>query len=80
MFTTTLILAAVGGLNWGLIALFDFNLVAALFGFNTVLTDLVYLIVGLSAAYVLVAQLMHVGQSSHSDNRYREREPAHSHH
>lgn len=50
----TLILTIVGGLNWGLVGLFDFNLVAALFGENTVLERAVYVLVGLSAAYQIV--------------------------
>lgn len=50
----TLILTIVGGINWGLIALADFNLVSAIFGVDTVMTNLVYLIVGLSALYQLV--------------------------
>ena len=44
------ILVVIGALNWGLIGLFGFNLVAALFG-TTVLTNLVYILVGLSGVY-----------------------------
>ncbi|MBN8925044.1 MAG: DUF378 domain-containing protein [Rhodospirillales bacterium 69-11] len=49
----TLILVIVGGLNWGLIGLFGFNLVTAIFGL-TVLTPIVYILVGLSALWQLV--------------------------
>ena len=48
---TALILVIVGGLNWGLIGLFDFNLVAALFGIDSFLTNLVYILVGVAALY-----------------------------
>ncbi len=41
----------VGGLNWGLIGLFDFNLVSALFGVGTWLSRIVYILVGISAIY-----------------------------
>jgi uncharacterized membrane protein YuzA (DUF378 family) len=51
---TTLLLVIVGGLNWGLVGLFDFNLVAALFGVDSALTNLVYVLVGLSAIYQFV--------------------------
>ena len=44
------ILVVIGALNWGLIGLFGFNLVAALFG-TTVLTNLIYILVGLSGVY-----------------------------
>lgn len=45
------ILMIVGGLNWGLVGVFDFNLVAALFGEQTPLTRLVYALVGVAALY-----------------------------
>jgi uncharacterized membrane protein YuzA (DUF378 family) len=50
----TLILAIVGGLNWGLVGLADFDLVAALFGEGSALARAVYVLVGLSAAYQIV--------------------------
>lgn len=45
------ILMIVGGVNWGLVGVFDFNLVAALFGEQTPLTRLVYALVGVAALY-----------------------------
>lgn len=53
--TVAFILMSVGALNWGLIALFDFNVVTALLGDGTVLSRLVYALVGLSALYFLFA-------------------------
>ena len=47
----TLILVIVGGLNWGLVGLFDFDLVAAIFGGGSALSRIVYVLVGLSAAW-----------------------------
>ncbi|MBA2635558.1 MAG: DUF378 domain-containing protein, partial [Sphingomonas sp.] len=47
----TLVLLIVGGLNWGLVGLFDFNLVSALFGEMSMLSRIVYGLVGLSALY-----------------------------
>jgi len=49
----TLILVVIGGLNWGLVGLFNFDLVAAIFGTMSLLSRLVYVLVGLSAIYVL---------------------------
>ena len=51
------ILTIVGGLNWGLVGLFKFDLVAAVFGgmqFGEVnlASRIVYTLVGLSAAYL----------------------------
>ncbi|MFB0526304.1 MAG: DUF378 domain-containing protein [bacterium] len=48
-----LILLIVGGLNWGLVGLFDFDLVAAIFGMMSALSRVVYVLVGLSAIYTL---------------------------
>jgi len=60
----TLILTIVGGINWGLIGIADFNLVAALFGEDTMLTRVVYVLVGLSALYQLVpwSRALRVGE------------------
>lgn len=50
----TLILVIVGGLNWGLVGLFSFDLVAAIFGAGSVLSRIVYILVGLSAVWQFV--------------------------
>ncbi|MCL4305849.1 DUF378 domain-containing protein [bacterium] len=47
----TKILVIVGGLNWGLVGLANFDLVATLFGNMTGLSRTVYSLVGLSAVY-----------------------------
>ena len=49
-----LILVIVGGLNWLLVGVFNFNLVAAIFGVMSVITKIVYILVGVSALYVLI--------------------------
>ncbi len=48
------LLLIVGGLNWGLVGVFNFDLVAAIFGMGSVLSRLVYAIVGLCAVYWLL--------------------------
>jgi len=50
----TLFLVIVGGVNWGLVGLFGFDLVAALFGAGSALARLVYILVGVSAVWQLV--------------------------
>ena len=47
-------LLVVGGLNWGLVGLFDFDLVATLFGSIPVVQKTVYVLVGLSAIYQII--------------------------
>ena len=51
----TLVLVIVGGLNWLLVGLFGFDLVAALFGEMSPLSRVVYVVVGLSAVWQLLA-------------------------
>ncbi len=47
------VLVIVGALNWGLVGLFDFNLVDAIFGTGSVLSAIIYVVVGLSGLYVV---------------------------
>lgn len=44
-------LLIVGGLNWGLVGLFEMDLVARLFGDMTPISRVIYVLVGLSALY-----------------------------
>ncbi|MBQ9298801.1 MAG: DUF378 domain-containing protein [Clostridia bacterium] len=46
-----LALIIIGAINWGLIGLLRFNLVAALFGDMTVLSRIVYTLVGISGLW-----------------------------
>lgn len=48
-------LIIIGGVNWGLVGLFNFNLVAAIFGEMTTLSRIVYSLVGLSAVWMIFA-------------------------
>ena len=45
------VLLVVGGLNWGLVGLLNFDLVAKLFGELSLLSRAVYCLVGLAALY-----------------------------
>ena len=49
----SMILLIVGGLNWGLVGLADFDLVATLFGEGSGLSRIVYILVGVAALYSL---------------------------
>jgi uncharacterized membrane protein YuzA (DUF378 family) len=67
------ILLAIGGLNWGLVGIFNFDLVAAILGEMTILSRIVYTLVGLAALYDIVAIKaiwkrwgMHFGAPSHA--------------
>lgn len=60
-----LVLLVIGGLNWLLVGLFDFDLVAALFGEMSGLTRTVYVLVGISAIVVLATSFRLLGHQDH---------------
>jgi uncharacterized membrane protein YuzA (DUF378 family) len=49
-----LVLVVVGGLNWALVGIFSFDLVAAIFGEMSALARVVYAVVGIAAVYLLI--------------------------
>jgi uncharacterized membrane protein YuzA (DUF378 family) len=48
-------LVIIGGLNWGLVGIANLNVIELLFSSVPVLVTIIYLLVGLSALYMLVA-------------------------
>lgn len=50
------IVLVVGGLNWGFVGLFSFNLVQAIFG--EMLSRIIYIVVGVAAGYVAYLLIM----------------------
>lgn len=46
LYIISLILAIIGGLNWGLVGLFNLDLIAMFFGDMTLITKSVYIIIG----------------------------------
>lgn len=49
-----LIILIIGGINWGLVGLFNFDLVASVFYAVPVLSRLIYILVGICAVYVAI--------------------------
>ncbi len=49
----TFCLLIIGGLVWGLIGIFNFNLVAAIFGAGSIFSRIIYSLVGISALWML---------------------------
>ncbi len=65
--TATLLLVIVGALNWGLMGLFQIDLVATLFGGpQAALSRIVYILVGLSGLYQIIPLLS--AASGRADN------------
>ncbi len=60
-----MILLIIGGLNWGLTA-FGWNIVDGIFGIGSVVAKVIYILVGLSALYVLFTMKKMSGSNSAS--------------
>ena len=48
LYKSALILIIIGAINWGMIGIFDINLVELIFGADTILTNVIYALVGIS--------------------------------
>ena len=57
---TALTITIIGAVNWGLIGLFRFDLVAFLFGDMSWFSRIVYVLVGISGLY-LISFFLHLG-------------------
>lgn len=67
-----LAVAIIGALNWGLIGLFNFNLVAAIFGEGSTASRIVYALVGLAglaAAFMTPWGTRRMGEGAHFKRR-----------
>ena len=70
-----LILTIIGGLNWGSIGLFRFDIVAAIFGGQTAtLSRVVYTLVGIAAIWC-ISLLFRDHRAEDSNSKKREAEP-----
>lgn len=59
------ILTIIGGINWGLVGFFNYNLVNSIFGEDSTLSRIIYAIVGLSALYLIATATKLVGSHEH---------------
>ena len=48
IYKIALVLVIIGALNWGLVGLFDINLVSLIFGVDSLLSNIVYVLVGIA--------------------------------
>jgi hypothetical protein len=58
-----IVLAVIGAVNWGLVGLFDWNLVSAIFGPMSTLSRIIYVVVGLAGLYLVFAAATLEGRS-----------------
>ena len=54
------VLVMIGALNWGLVGLFGWNLVGALFGDMSLISRLIYILVGLAAIWLIATSARRV--------------------
>jgi len=48
-----LVLVIVGAIVWGIIGIFNFNIVDALFGAGSILSKIIYILVGISGLWAI---------------------------
>lgn len=64
-------LSLIGALNWGLVGIFRFDLVAWIFGPMTMLTRFVYAIIGIAAFFWLLIWIFGENTDESEHNRRR---------
>ena len=62
-----LAILAIGGLNWGLVGIFKFNLVDAIFGVGSVVSVIIYVLVALSAIWLVSNAIVSNGKLAFCD-------------
>jgi uncharacterized membrane protein YuzA (DUF378 family) len=58
-----LVLVVIGGLNWGLVGVLNLDVVQLIFG-ASIISRLIYVLVGLAAIYLLISCVGKKGQTS----------------
>ena len=48
-----LVLIIIGAINWGLVGIFNFNLVDAIFGTMSIISRIIYALVGISGLWAI---------------------------
>jgi uncharacterized membrane protein YuzA (DUF378 family) len=51
-----IVLMIIGGLNWGILGIFDVNVVASIFG-EGIISRIIYILVGISAVYLAILSM-----------------------
>lgn len=62
-----LVFTIVGGINWGLVGLFDFNLVTAIFGVGSIMTTIIYVVIAIAAIINILILFMYIGENESYD-------------
>ncbi|MCL1919025.1 MAG: DUF378 domain-containing protein [Peptococcaceae bacterium] len=68
LYKTALVLTIIGAVNWGLIGLFNLNFVAMLFGVGTILTKVIYTLIGLGGLTTIGLLFMDIERETIHDH------------
>lgn len=68
---TALVLTIIGALNWGMVGLFNFDLVATIFGSMTVASRIIYTLVGIAGLINIMLFFVNLDEMVVIDNRER---------
>lgn len=69
---TALVFTLIGALNWGLVGIFDFDLVAWIAGDMTVFARIIYIVVGLAAVINIVLLFIDLDNPKEIKNRVHD--------
>ena len=58
-----LVFTIIGGINWGLVGIFDYNLVEAIFGSGSVVTRIIYIVIAVSALINILLLFMPIDEN-----------------
>ena len=67
------LLTIIGALNWGLVGLLNFDLVAAIFGKKSIVSRLVYTLVGLAGVYLIIKYKAKLAMKKHEETEGKKR-------
>lgn len=62
-----LTIVIIGGINWGLVGFFDWNLVSFLFGSMTMLSKIIYAVVGICTLYLFTFYPRIIGMTEETE-------------
>ena len=63
------LLTIIGAINWGLVGLLNFDLVAAIFGKKSFISRLVYILVGLAGVYLIMKYKAKLSMKKHGETK-----------
>ncbi|MCO5383422.1 MAG: DUF378 domain-containing protein [Methanosarcina barkeri] len=67
------LLTIIGALNWGLVGLLNFDLVAAIFGKKSFISRLIYTVVGMAGVYLIIKYKAKLAMKKHEDTEGEKR-------